>query len=200
MCQLFHALSTNPSPAWFGAARDVVGMLAIVVCCSGCGMFGGAAQLKQLQAENDKLVNEYRAQRDKVAKLQETNVALEQRGPKRKNCWLARYNMPSSRLSKFLGVPVFDTCHCPALRTAIHQRHHLRRRSQVAAVAPAITSTLRSLSFKFFCPISSDKKSSSRILVASAPMGTRARNLTFLTNRFAPLLLCSSAFQTVGSK
>lgn len=64
-------------------------------------MFGGASQLKQLQAENDKLVTEYRAQRDKVAKLQETNVALEQRVAEAEKL-LARsgHNLPSSRLSQ----------------------------------------------------------------------------------------------------
>lgn len=67
-------------------------------------MFGGSAQLKQLQAENDKLVTEYRAQRDKVAKLQETNVALEQRVAEAEKL-LARsgHNLPSSRLSQIPG-------------------------------------------------------------------------------------------------
>ena len=67
-------------------------------------MFGGAAQLKQLQAENDKLVNEYRAQRDKVAKLQETNVALEQRVAEAEKL-LARsgHNLPTTRLSQVPG-------------------------------------------------------------------------------------------------
>ena len=67
-------------------------------------MFGGVAQLKQLQAENDKLVNEYRAQRDKVAKLQETNVALEQRVAEAEKL-LARsgHNLPSTRLSQIPG-------------------------------------------------------------------------------------------------
>ncbi len=75
-----------------------------MVCCTGCGLFGGAAQLKQLQAENDKLVTEYRAQRDKNAKLQETNVALEQRVAEAEKL-LARsgYSQPSSRLSQVPG-------------------------------------------------------------------------------------------------
>ena len=75
--------------------------LAGLLFCNGCGMFGGAGQLKQLQAENDKLVGEYRAQRDKVAKLQETNLALEQRVAEAEKL-LARSgnNNPTSRLSQ----------------------------------------------------------------------------------------------------
>lgn len=82
------------------AARILCGWV-LVIGCSGCGMFGGTSQLKQLQAENDKLVTEYRAQRDKVAKLQETNVALEQRVAEAEKL-LARsgHNLPSSRLSQ----------------------------------------------------------------------------------------------------
>jgi hypothetical protein len=73
-------------------------------------MFGGPAQLKQLQAENDKLVTEYRAQRDKVAKLQETNTALEQRVAEAEKL-LARsgYNLPSSRLSQAPGRSSFPS-------------------------------------------------------------------------------------------
>ena len=87
-----------------GAARVLCWTLLGLFSCSGCGMFGGAAQLKQLQAENDKLVNEYRAQRDKVAKLQETNVALEQRVAEAEKL-LARsgHNLPSTRLSQIPG-------------------------------------------------------------------------------------------------
>lgn len=74
--------------------------------CTGCGMLGGSSQLKQLQAENDKLVSEYRAQRDKVAKLQETNVALEQRVAEAEKL-LARsgHNLPTSRLSQVPNRP-----------------------------------------------------------------------------------------------
>lgn len=78
--------------------------VCLIASVAGCGMFGGAAQLKQLQAENDKLVTEYRAQRDKVSKLQETNVALEQRVAEAEKL-LARsgHNLPSSRLSQVPG-------------------------------------------------------------------------------------------------
>ncbi len=70
-------------------------------------MFGGGTQLKQLQAENDKLVGEYRAMRDKVAKLQEANAAYEQRVAEAEKL-LARsgYNMPSSRLSQVPNRPL----------------------------------------------------------------------------------------------
>lgn len=73
-------------------------------------MFGSTTQLKQLQAENDKLVSEYRAQRDKVAKLQETNVALEQRVAEAEKL-LARSgsNLPSTRLSQVPGRPISST-------------------------------------------------------------------------------------------
>jgi hypothetical protein len=49
-------------------------------CCglTGCGLLGGD-QVSQLRQENERLLSEYRAQRARVAALQETNAALEAR-------------------------------------------------------------------------------------------------------------------------
>lgn len=96
--------SNRSSLTKVAAARNWRWLPFAILGLTGCGMFGGPAQLKQLQAENDKLVSEYRAQRDKVAKLQETNVALEQRVAEAEKL-LARsgYNSPSSRLSQVPG-------------------------------------------------------------------------------------------------
>ncbi len=97
--------TTRGSRTGLAAAR-AIRLAGMLVACglTGCGMFGSPTQLKQLQAENDKLVSEYRAQRDKAAKLQEANVALEQRVAEAEKL-LARsgYNNPASRLSQAPG-------------------------------------------------------------------------------------------------
>ncbi|MCC6510230.1 MAG: TMF family protein [Pirellulaceae bacterium] len=74
-------------------------VMAIVF--SGCGLLGSGTQLKQLQAENDKLVAEYRAGRERLAKLQAANADLEARVNEAEKL-LARsgHSLPSSRLSQ----------------------------------------------------------------------------------------------------
>lgn len=98
----------NPrTPAQAGCSRrHAVGGRAIIVVwlvtwTSGCGLFGSGQQLKQLQMENDRLISEYRAQRERVTKLQETNVALEARiGEAERLLAQAGKTLPSSRISR----------------------------------------------------------------------------------------------------
>jgi len=64
-------------------------------------MFGSSQQLKQLQMENDRLLSEYRAQRDRVATLQETNAALEARvGEAERLLAQVGKTLPASRISR----------------------------------------------------------------------------------------------------
>ncbi|MGN6546217.1 MAG: hypothetical protein ACTHK7_14280 [Aureliella sp.] len=73
----------------------------LIVCLSGCGTLGSGQQLKQLQMENDRLVSEYRAQRERVAALQETNAALEARvGEAERMLAQVGKTLPSSRISR----------------------------------------------------------------------------------------------------
>lgn len=73
----------------------------LLPCVSGCGLFGSGQQVKQLQSENDRLLAEYRSQRDRVAKLQETNAALEARvGEAERLLAQSGSGLPSSRISR----------------------------------------------------------------------------------------------------
>lgn len=90
-----------------GSTRSIAAALramvatGMVVCLSGCGTFGSGQQLKQLQMENDRLVSEYRAQRERVAALQETNAALEARvGEAERMLAQVGKTLPSSRISR----------------------------------------------------------------------------------------------------
>ena len=70
-------------------------------CVSGCGLFSSGQQLKQLQSENDRLLAEYRAQRERVSKLQETNAALEARvGEAERLLAQSGTRLPESRISR----------------------------------------------------------------------------------------------------
>ncbi|MFO1063408.1 MAG: hypothetical protein U0892_06035 [Pirellulales bacterium] len=71
------------------------------ICSSfGCNMFGGK-QVQELRLENDRLLSEYRSQRDKLAALQETNAALESRLSESEKL-LAKLGqpLPATRLSQ----------------------------------------------------------------------------------------------------
>ena len=73
----------------------------LMPCASGCGLFGSGQQLKQLQSENDRLLNEYRAQRDRVTQLQETNAALEARvGEAERLLARSGVSSPANRISR----------------------------------------------------------------------------------------------------
>lgn len=74
-------------------------LLAISMC--GCNLFGSGQQLKQLRAENDRLISEFRAQRDRLATLQQTNAMLEARvGEAEKLLARSGQTLPSSRISQ----------------------------------------------------------------------------------------------------
>ena len=86
--------------------RRPAGVLLLCLCslmpwATGCGLFGGGQQLKQLQNENDRLLAEYRAQRERLTQLQETNAALEARVGEAERLLAQRgQGLPSSRISR----------------------------------------------------------------------------------------------------
>lgn len=96
-CPLPHAYASRRLAA---SVRAVVA-LALTVSLSGCGLMGSGQQLKQLQMENDRLLSEYRSQRERLAALQETNAALEARvGEAERLLAQVGKTLPSSRISR----------------------------------------------------------------------------------------------------
>lgn len=82
-------------------AVRAMGVMCLLACSSGCGLFSSGQQLKQLQMENDRLLSEYRSQRERVASLQETNAALEARvGEAERLLAQVGKTLPSSRISR----------------------------------------------------------------------------------------------------
>ncbi|MGN6136457.1 MAG: hypothetical protein ACTHOU_18395, partial [Aureliella sp.] len=83
------------------AVLTLLSLCWLMPCGVGCGLLGGGQQLKQLQLENDRLLAEYRAQRDRLTKLQETNADLEARvGEAEKLLAQSGIGLPSSRISQ----------------------------------------------------------------------------------------------------
>lgn len=70
---------------------------------SGCGLLGGD-QVSQLRQENARLLSEYRAQRDRVTALQETNADLEARVSEAEKM-LARNGQSLPAASRISRVP-----------------------------------------------------------------------------------------------
>ena len=70
-------------------------LLAITL---GCG--SGSQRLTQLQNENDRLMSEYRAQRDQVTQLNEKLVVVQNRLAESEKLLARQSPMPSSRLSR----------------------------------------------------------------------------------------------------
>ena len=84
----------------FTVARATL-VVGVLLSSCGCGLFGSGQQLKQLRTENDRLIAEYRAQRDKLSALQETNAMLEARvGEAEKLLARSGQTLPSSRISR----------------------------------------------------------------------------------------------------
>ena len=93
-------------------------LCSLMPCATGCGLFGGGQQLKQLQNENDRLLAEYRAQRERLTELQETNAALEARVDEAERL-LAKsgVGLPSSRISRAQPRPAVNS---PVGSTSAH--------------------------------------------------------------------------------
>ena len=93
-------------------------LAALLTLTSGCG--SNNQRLTQLQNENDRLLNEFRAQRDQVTQLNE-KLALAQNRLAESEKLLARQSpVPSSRLSRLndpSSLPSSPTFGSPSRRT-----------------------------------------------------------------------------------
>ena len=70
----------------------------LLVIATGCG--SGSQRLTQLQNENDRLMSEYRAQRDQVTQLNEKLAVVQNRLAESEKLLARQSPMPSSRLSR----------------------------------------------------------------------------------------------------
>ena len=86
------------SPAFTCGARRVFCFAALLVVIGGCG--SGGQRLQQLQNENDRLLSEYRAQRDQVAQLNEKLAVAQNRLAESEKLLARQSSLPSSRLSR----------------------------------------------------------------------------------------------------
>ncbi len=78
-------------------------LVGLTVCASGCG--GTSQRLQQLQNENDRLLSEYRAQRDQVTQLNERLATLQNRLAESEKLLARQSPSPSTRLSRLNNDP-----------------------------------------------------------------------------------------------
>ena len=91
-------LHFSSNPLLTCGSRWIFGFSTLLAITLGCG--SGSQRLTQLQNENDRLMSEYRAQRDQVSQLNE-KLAISQNRLAESEKLLARQSpMPSSRLSR----------------------------------------------------------------------------------------------------
>ncbi len=74
------------------------GLLAVLVFVNGCG--SNNQRLTQLQNENDRLLSEYRAQRDQLTLLNEKLAVAQNRLAESEKLLARQTTMPSTRLSR----------------------------------------------------------------------------------------------------
>lgn len=85
------------------APRSLIMFLCICVAAAGCG--GSSQRLQQLQNENDRLISEYRAQRDQVSQLNERLATLQNRLAESEKLLARQSPSPSTRLSRLNQNP-----------------------------------------------------------------------------------------------
>jgi hypothetical protein len=78
--------------------RWAIYLAAFLTITVGCG--SGNQRLQQLQNENDRLLSEYRAQRDQVTQLNEKLAVAQNRLAESEKLLARQSPMPSSRLSR----------------------------------------------------------------------------------------------------
>ena len=79
-------------PSW------IICFTTLLAIATGCG--SGSQRLTQLQNENDRLMSEYRAQRDQVTQLNEKLAVVQNRLAESEKLLARQSPMPSSRLSR----------------------------------------------------------------------------------------------------
>ncbi len=85
------------SPAW--------ALLAMVFLAGTSGCSSNTQRIQQLQSENDRLLSEYRAQRDQVNQLNERLTTLQSRLAESEKLLARQSPLPSSRLSRLNSDP-----------------------------------------------------------------------------------------------
>jgi len=99
----------SPSLLYLPCSRRLsakAGLLATIFCLAtvvGCG--SNTQRLQQLQNENDRLLSEYRAQRDQVTQLNERLAAAQSRLAESEKLLARQSPLPTSRLSRLNNEP-----------------------------------------------------------------------------------------------
>lgn len=79
--------------------------LCLLTTALGCNSFGNGKLAKQLQSENDQLVREFRAQRDRNAELTRANQLLEDRIAETEKQLARNFQADNGRLSRLNSLP-----------------------------------------------------------------------------------------------
>ena len=91
-------LHFSSNPLLTCGSRWIFGFSTLLAITLGCG--SGSQRLTQLQNENDRLMSEYRAQRDQVSQLNEKLAVAQNRLAESEKLLARQSPMPSSRLSR----------------------------------------------------------------------------------------------------
>lgn len=86
------------------AASCLVILSALLLTTSGCNAFGNRKVVQELQAENERLISEFRAQRDSNERLKRQNHELETRVAESEKLLARTYQNGGPRISSLLGV------------------------------------------------------------------------------------------------
>lgn len=80
-------------------------MLALIVIASVAGCGSNTQRVQQLQNENDRLLSEFRAQRDQVTQLNERLATLQNRLAESEKLLARQSPIPTSRVSRLNNEP-----------------------------------------------------------------------------------------------
>ncbi len=99
-------ISLNATPIFAQRySRALWTLLAILLVAGASGCSSNTQRVQQLQSENDRLLSEYRAQRDQVNQLNERLATLQSRLAESEKLLARQSPMPSSRLSRLNSDP-----------------------------------------------------------------------------------------------
>ncbi len=114
-----------------------VWVIAAMLFLTGCNTFGSAKQVRQLQQENERLLAEFRAQRDRTHELQRTNAILEDRVADTEKQLALSYQPGEGRLSRRNTFPAATTLTAPASPSGFQPQAGYRAPSQDYGTNPA---------------------------------------------------------------
>lgn len=84
----------------------VLAMISVLVLVTGCNSFGNAKLVQELRSENERLLAEFRAERDRREEAERTQKLMETRLAESEKLLARSYNAPGpSRLS---SLPQYD--------------------------------------------------------------------------------------------